>query len=707
MAETIKGLTISIGADTKKFQSEIKKVDKDINETSKQATTLQKSLQIEYDSTKFSQAQKLAQDALTKTEQKAQALRDELKYLEETGTDPSSEKYKKLQTQLVNTEAKAVLLKQKLEEINSISVDRVVKGFNDLGGAFTTAGQMLTPLSVAVTGVLAGVVKLTQSTISTGATFDDLSQQINLSAEELQKWQYIAMQTGLDNTQLQTSLTKVQAGLADLASGTTSTASTALQELGFTAEQASKGMSANFELIIQALSSITDPVLQASYANEIFGDKLGSKLLPLLNAGGEQLQQLVSEFESLGYMTNEQVSSLATFDDMLNRIKYAFTQVRNEVALALLPVFQELADYVQNSIIPAVQNLADKFSSLSTGQQKIILAVSAVVASLGPALLILGKLTTSIGSAIKSLSGLPSILDVINSHPIIATITTIIALLGILYSTNEEFRESINSLATELIDSLTPVLTTLLGVFQSLYTSLSPIITLLLNSVASILVPIINTLTPLISLLGTILNGFLTPIGTILKGIFTTISSFLTPLINTLIPILVNSINAIMSVLQPLFEFVNNLLGPAFEKLGEIIERVFGAIPTIINVVLKFIEDMVNGVIDFINSLTGGINSAFGFLGVNIGKLEHVSLQIPTTSTNTSTGTTDTTTGGSLIDTTQTTIGQTPGTVGGDVINNDYSNKDITINVTVENYAEEVDVDDLVQQINLKLAEQM
>lgn len=49
------------------------------------------------------------------------------------------------------------------------------------------------------------------------------------------------------------------------------------------------------------------------------------------------------------------------------------------------------------------------------------------------------------------------------------------------------------------------------------------------------------------------------------------------------------------------------------------------------------------------------------------------------------------------------------GGTSGDIINNDYSTNNTTQNVTVtiQNYAEEVDVDALVREINVKLAEAM
>lgn len=51
----------------------------------------------------------------------------------------------------------------------------------------------------------------------------------------------------------------------------------------------------------------------------------------------------------------------------------------------------------------------------------------------------------------------------------------------------------------------------------------------------------------------------------------------------------------------------------------------------------------------------------------------------------------------------QTEIAGSPQTV----INNDYSDKDVTIHVTVQNYSDKVDTDKLVREINIKLAEAM
>ena len=71
MAESIKGLSVKIGEDTSDFIKGLKKVDKEINLTTKQANELQKGLQLEFDEGRFVEAQRLIRHSLEQKEEKA------------------------------------------------------------------------------------------------------------------------------------------------------------------------------------------------------------------------------------------------------------------------------------------------------------------------------------------------------------------------------------------------------------------------------------------------------------------------------------------------------------------------------------------------------------------------------------------------------------------------------------------------------------
>ena len=67
--DTIKGVSITIGADTSSFIRELKKVDKEINYSEKQAKELQKQLELRFDDKTFSNAQAKVRSDLEATEQ--------------------------------------------------------------------------------------------------------------------------------------------------------------------------------------------------------------------------------------------------------------------------------------------------------------------------------------------------------------------------------------------------------------------------------------------------------------------------------------------------------------------------------------------------------------------------------------------------------------------------------------------------------------
>lgn len=673
MSAAFKGLTITIGADTKQFNREMKAVDRSIKETNKQVNELQKSLELEFSAERFAEAQRLAQEAIQGTQVKAQALRDQLKFMEEAGTDKTNQNYQKLQTELIKTETQAVILKKRLEEINNLRIEHIAKQFEKVGQGITKAGQALTPFSAAAAGVLGGLAAIGASTVKSADDLATFAARVNLSAEELQKWQYVAMQTDVSNDELQMGLTKTQSAFGSLAKGELDVASKALLDLGFSAEQAAQGMEANFDQLVQRLAGIEDPILQAAYANDIFGERMGSKLIPLLKAGGDGLAALSEEFKSFGTLSNEQINNLAEFDNVMNRIKFSFKTIKDQIGSALLPVMQQLAGFIQESVIPAVQRMSEWFSNLSTGQQQVLLGTLAFVAALAPALLIIGKLTTGMGALVKGIGGISKALTFLSAHPIIAVIAAVAALVIYLYNTNEQFRESINTLVSTLGAALMPILDILMSSLNS----------------------VIQAIMPLINLIGDVLTAAIQTLMVVMKpflGLFT----------NVLIPIL----NFALKIFGSLINLIIGPLTKAMEWLAGLYIKVFEGVQDFIGKTLNFIEKAINKSIDFVNKIIREINKLGDVLGFTIKELNNVKLQaeMGVTYSGSSQKVPDTT----VADITPAqAIGQTPATPLPSVVtNNDYSNKNVSISVTVENYAREVDVEDMIRKINTKLAEQ-
>lgn len=176
MADSIRGLTVEISADASSFNKEMSQMRKAAQSSQSELAALQKSLDLEFDATKLARAQKVAQDAIDKTAANADVLRRRLEYLEKTGNADTSE-YRKLQTELAQTELKGQQLQKQLEKLNTLKFDKLSSRITGVGDKITGAGRALAPFSAA-----AGAVETANAAAATAdaATerVDELEQQI-------------------------------------------------------------------------------------------------------------------------------------------------------------------------------------------------------------------------------------------------------------------------------------------------------------------------------------------------------------------------------------------------------------------------------------------------------------------------------------------------------------------------------------------------
>lgn len=690
MADSIRGLTVKISADATEFKKEINAVRKDSKSAQAELTALQKSLQLEFDGEKFARAQKVAQEAIDKTAQEAEMLRSRLKQLEESGNVDTSE-YRKVQTELAQAETKAQQLQEKLKELNNIKFDKLANNVKSVGDKIQGVGKALTPVSVAAAGAITGIAALGVKTASTGAELDDLSQRLGISAEKVQELKYVAAQAGVDWEVYNKGIIRARAALLDLSSGISNNATKAVQSLGISLENFSS-QEEMIDGVMTALAGVKDKTLQAAYANEIFGDKIANEMLPYLNAGAEEIQKFKSEFEGMSYLTNEQVKSLATLDDTIYLLKQSLSNVILQIGASLSPLIQSLTEYVNANVIPMLQRLADWFNNLTVGQQELVIKILLVTAALAPLATGIGKIVSLVGNIIKLLPQLGAAFSALAAHPIVLIIAAIAAVLLILYTQCEAFRESINNLIGTLTSALQPILDVIIGLISKTLSLLTPIITLIGENLASAINMIMEILSPVLEMVSTLLE-------------------LLSPLLDVCIIPLTVALNALKVPLQVIGQLLN-WLTPLFEFFGKVVTSIFKGVIWVVNKVLGWVEDAVNWCIGIINKLIDGINSALGWLGVNIAHIGEVKLRLDTSDVENiddvnavvkETQESNQTGGGTVYD----QIGAD--TASGDTYNYDYSKTEKTQNVTVviENYAKEVDVDDLVEKINVKLAEAM
>lgn len=691
MADSIRGLTVEISADASSFNKEMSQMRKAAQSSQSELAALQKSLDLEFDATKLARAQKVAQDAIDQTAANADVLRRRLEYLEKTGNADTSE-YRKLQTELAQTELKGQQLQKQLEKLNTLKFDKLSSRITGVGDKITGAGRALAPFSAAAGTAITAAGALGVKSAATGAQIDDLSLRLGISAEKVQEYQYVTAQAGVEWAVFEKALIKARAAIVDLSAGTINNASKALQSLGLRIEDFDS-KEAMFDGIIDALAGMEDKTLQTAYANEIFGDKIANQMLPFLNAGADAINQFKSEFATIAPLTNEQVSALAALDDTLYLVKESIKNAALQLGASFAPLIKSIADSIQNNLVPKLQKLAEWFNSLSLSQQQFALKALLVVAALAPLTMGVGKLVGAIGNIVKIIPSLQAGLSALAANPIVLIIAAVAAILIILYTQCEAFRESINNLVSMIGGALQPVLDVIMGLLQSVMDLLSPILEIIGGILATVINLVITALQPFFDMLTMIFN-------------------LLMPLLNVaLIPL-----KLVLTLLQVPLQILGQLLGwlsPLFQIFGNIVAKIFGGVVKIINIVLGVIEDAVNFVIGIINGLIDGVNAALGWLGVHIDRIADVKLRIDTSDIESMDDV------NAIIDSTPPdTSGAGGGTVYdggngtgtyGDTYNYDNSttNKTQNVTVTIQNYASEVDTDALVKEINIKLAEAM
>ncbi len=392
--------TIKIGADTGTFMESMKGMNREITKTQKSANDLEKSLDFKYDETRAVQAMGQFQRAIELCDEKAEALRAQLKHMDESGKFDKSD-YAKLQLELARVETQSAKAAEGLERIKNIKVEQLNAKIEKLGDSIEKAGQKVSVFSAAAAAAIAGAAAIGKSAAATGAEIDDMTQQFDVSAETVQRWNYLALQSGVDATAFSRALIRARAAMADLSTGTANAATETLTALGISARQFGSDEEM-FDGIVKALAEVEDGTLQTAYANELFGDKIATQLLPYINAGAADLAKWNAEFEAMPSLTGEEAAALAELDDTFNRLSVTMQYATAQLGEAFAPIIERVVAFIEESVVPALEELAAWFESLSPGMQDTILAMLGIVAVAGPLLILIGKMVPGL----KVLTGL-------------------------------------------------------------------------------------------------------------------------------------------------------------------------------------------------------------------------------------------------------------------------------------------------------------
>lgn len=367
-----------------------------------------------------------------------------------------------------------------------------------------------------------------------------LAQSMGLSIEDVTTATTAMSMAGIKGSQAGTSLRRL---LTNLVKPTESVAD-AMDELGISiTNEDGSFISLNdiVGVLRDSFSRLTDDE-KAYYAATLAGANGQSGLLALLNLSAEEYANLSDEMNNC---SGEAERTATVMQDNLNskieQLGGALESLAIKLGDIVLPKLKELIEWVTGII--------EKFTQAPKPVQEMIVKFALIAATVGPLLLIFGKLTSTVGQGMQAFSSMgKGVLNFVNqaklgvgaggkfaaaiggiSAPVVAVVA-VIALLAAafahLWQTNEEFREkitgiwdSVKSKFSEASQKINDAINSLGFTFQGLgdairsawdwlCNALEPIVSGIIQNIASSLKGTIDIVTGIVQTIAGIIKGF-------------------------------------------------------------------------------------------------------------------------------------------------------------------------------------------------------
>ena len=186
---------------------------------------------------------------------------------------------------------------------------------------------------------------------------------------------------------------------------------------------------AELQATMQAADSDTE-AYQA--AIELFGNKAGPALAKAVKEGRISFDQASNSIADFGNsVTNTFDATMDPLDQFqvnMNQVKLLGADLVNSAAPLIAEVMEKMSQ--------AIQKATDAWNSLDEEQQQNIIKIAGVVAAIGPALVVIGKVGSGIAGVLthigKLISFVPTIISVVSTVGAIITGTVIPAIAGVV-----------------------------------------------------------------------------------------------------------------------------------------------------------------------------------------------------------------------------------------------------------------------------------
>lgn len=412
----------------------------------------------------------------------------------------------------------------------------------------------------------------------------------------------------------------LKTGIARLASPTDSAAA-AMKQLGIDAFDSKGNLKDMAQLqgeLSQAFSGLTGEEKEAAAA-AIFGKNQMAPWLALIGTAPEEVDKLSDSLDRNKNTTGEMADAMMSgFGGSIEKLKSSFdvfmTSMGRPIAEVLTPLIEK------------IQGVVDKLNNMDDAQKKQIVRFALLAASVGPALLIFGKMTVGVGKVVGIMSKLGSVIKkgqtllALLNVPWLAVVGIFAAIVaaGVLIWKNWD---RIKTAGQRLAKSLQPVFNALKKTWNSVKKTIidgvQAIWSRFTAAVAKIRKPINSirkqfnelTQTQAFKVFVTFMkDNFVARIKTylsVLEGVFTAVWSAITGIISAAIDTIGGVINGLLEIFNGLITFLTGFFTGNWRQAWEGVKQIFKGVFDTIGAIAK---GVMNAVISVINGAINGIN---------------------------------------------------------------------------------------------------
>ena len=544
----------------------------------------------------------------------------------------SDEEFKKMESSVSRTETSLARLNAELKKTNA----EQAKLSGSKWDVLIDVSEGLSKITKAAVATATAMASLVAVGIHSLTTWSDTAAEVGMTAEAYQRLSSAANAVGVSTQTLKSGLNKLSSTMISLFSGTGADYEKALEKIGLSYKDL-EGLSVDEALkkISTALKGTSDATTRSSVVLALFGNELGTKLLPLLEQGGDAIDALG---DKAVVASDEEVEAAKEVSTSVAEAKNALITVAGVVAKAILPQIKEVVAWVKEKMVPALKSGVDWVSNLSAPAKKVIGVITGLIVAAGPIIGIIGKVGKAVTEFKASIGGLlgsssKGLLGLVAAHPLIAAaIAAITAIFVKGYTTDVEFRKSVDDIIASLKELVSGVFKDIVSTFKQLKPYLDQIISALVDLVKKILPVlknVIDQLMPVIKKIITIVSEATQKIIPILAPVITKIINLisdlvvaLTPIVVKIVEIVTKLVESLMPIISEIIDVIGDVIGWISDVVGAIVDALGPALTdflSLLSPILDLISDvlvpLIKGIIDFLSPIIDGVRQIIKTIG--------------------------------------------------------------------------------------------